>query len=157
MAEVMLTTPKGCLIRKVLGLCFAAWTLVAVADTPTLDLNQFHGKVVYLDFWASWCKPCRQSFPWMNRMLVKYGDKGLVIIAVNLDEDRKDADRFLKELPAKFQVVYDPEGKIAEQYKLIGMPSSFIVDRDGAVKDRHMGFHDDSPAEYEAEIQGLLQ
>src|SRR5579863_797355 len=77
--------------------------LVASAAAPDLDLNQYHGKVVYLDFWASWCKPCRQSFPWMNRMLDMYGDKGLVIIAVNLDEDRKDADRFLKEVPAKFQ------------------------------------------------------
>jgi len=132
-------------------------SLAASAAAPDLDLSQYKGKVVYLDFWASWCKPCRQSFPWMNRMQDRYGDQGLVIIAVNLDEDRADADRFLKELPAKFQVVYDPEGRLAEAYQLIGMPSSFIIDRAGAVHSRHMGFHDSSPAEYEAEIQSLLK
>jgi thiol-disulfide isomerase/thioredoxin len=132
-------------------------SLVAIASAPDLDLSQYRGKVVYLDFWASWCKPCRQSFPWMNRMQDKYGDQGLVIIAVNLDEDRADADRFLQELPAKFQVVYDPEGRLAEEYKLIGMPTSFIVSRDGVVHSRHSGFHESSPADYEAEIQSLLQ
>jgi thiol-disulfide isomerase/thioredoxin len=129
----------------------------AHAAAPAFDLTQYRGKVVYLDFWASWCKPCRQSFPWMNRMQDKYADQGLVIIAVNLDEDRADADRFLQELPAKFQVVYDPEGQVAEEYQLIGMPSSFIIDRAGAVHSRHMGFHDSSPTDYEAEIQSLLK
>ena len=156
MQSVLLVTAKGAM-RALLVLCLSSWILAAHADAPVLDLSQYHGKVVYLDFWASWCKPCRQSFPWMNRMQDKYGDQGLVIIAVNLDEDRADADRFLKELPAKFQVVYDPEGQLAAEYKLIGMPSSFIIDRDGGVHSRHMGFHDSSPAEYEAEIQSLLQ
>ncbi|HSC46960.1 MAG TPA: TlpA disulfide reductase family protein [Gammaproteobacteria bacterium] len=144
-------------MRVLLALCLSWWVLTVSAATPDLDLSQYRGKVVYLDFWASWCKPCRQSFPWMNRMQDKYGDQGLVIIAVDEDEDRADADRFLKELPAKFQVLYDSQGKLAEEYKLIGMPSSFIIDRAGAVHSRHAGFHESSPAEYEAEIQSLLQ
>lgn len=144
-------------VTILLALCLSCWAFTVSAAALDLDLDQYRGKVVYLDFWASWCKPCRQSFPWMNRMQDKYGDQGLVIIAVNLDEDRADADRFLKELPAKFQVLYDPDGKLAEQYKLIGMPSSFIIDRNGAVHSRHAGFHDSSPAEYETEIQSLLQ
>ena len=143
-------------MRVLLALCLSCWVFTVSAAAPDLDLSQYRGKVVYLDFWASWCKPCRQSFPWMNRMQDKYGDQGLVIIAVDLDEDRADADRFLKELPAKFQVVYDPQGQLAAEYKLVGMPSSFIIDRNGAVHSRHAGFHESSPTEYETEIQSLL-
>ncbi|HEX2668196.1 MAG TPA: TlpA disulfide reductase family protein [Gammaproteobacteria bacterium] len=130
-----------------------AW-LPASAATP-LDLAPYKGKVVYLDFWASWCKPCRQSFPWMNAMQKKYAGE-LVIVAVNLDEEQADAARFLKETPADFTVVYDPEGKSAEQYGIIGMPSSFVIGRDGQVLKKHQGFFEDSPAKYEAELREIL-
>ena len=137
---------------------FALGTAVlsAQADAPKLDLSQYKGKVVYLDFWASWCKPCRQSFPWMNAMQAKYSADGLVVVSVNLDEQRADADKFLKQVPADFTIVFDPEGKLAEQYQLIGMPTSFLIGRDGQVVKRHSGFFDSSPAEYEAEIRALL-
>jgi cytochrome c biogenesis protein CcmG, thiol:disulfide interchange protein DsbE len=128
----------------------------AHAAAPTLDLTQYRGKVVYLDFWASWCKPCRQSFPWMNAMQQKYSADGLVVVAVNVDEQRSDADKFLKEMPASFTVVYDTEGKLAEQYNLIGMPSSFLIGKDGTVVQKHEGFFGDSPAKYEAEIRQAL-
>ena len=132
------------------------WTPPVHAAAPTLDLTQYHGKVVYLDFWASWCKPCRQSFPWMNAMQQKYSADGLVVVAVNVDEQRSDADKFLKEMPADFTVVYDSEGKLAEQYNLIGMPSSFLIGKDGTVIQKHEGFFEDSPAKYEAEIREAL-
>jgi cytochrome c biogenesis protein CcmG, thiol:disulfide interchange protein DsbE len=138
-----------------LVLLFAAPVVTHAAD-PTLDLAQYRGKVVYLDFWASWCKPCRHSFPWMNSMQQKYAADGLVIVAVNLDEQRADADRFMKETPADFTILYDPEGKLGEQYAIIGMPSSFLIGRDGTVVKSHQGFYDESPAEYEAEIRDLL-
>jgi len=121
-----------------------------------LDLGQYRGKVVYLDFWASWCEPCRKSFPWMNAMQRKYSERGLVIIAVNVDTERKDADRFLKAVPASFHVVYDPEGGLAQQYQLSRMPSSFIIGPDGRVAAHHEGFTRDSPRDGEAEIQRLL-
>jgi thiol-disulfide isomerase/thioredoxin len=130
--------------------------VVTHAADPTFDLTQYRGKVVYLDFWASWCKPCRHSFPWMNGMQQKYAADGLVIVAVNLDEQRTDADRFLKETPADFTIVYDTEGKLGEEYAIIGMPSSFLIGRDGQVVKSHQGFYDESPAEYEAEIRDLL-
>ena len=126
------------------------------AATPMFDLSQYRGKVVYLDFWASWCKPCRQSFSWMNAMQQKYSADGLVIVAVNVDEQRSDADEFLREMPASFAIVYDPEGKLAEQYALIGMPSSFLIGKDGTVIQKHEGFFTDSPAKYEAEIREAL-
>lgn len=137
-------------------LLFAALPLWGYAADPVLDLSQYQGKVVYLDFWASWCKPCRHSFPWMNGMQQKYSAAGLVIIGVNLDEQRADAARFLKDTPADFPIVYDPEGKLAEQYAIMGMPTSFIIGRDGRVAKKHAGFYDKSPVEYEAEIRELL-
>ncbi len=130
--------------------------LPARADAPAFDLAQYRGKVVYLDFWASWCKPCRQSFPWMDAMQKKYAADGLVIVAVDVDEEHADAEKFLQQMPADFSIVYDPAGKLAEQYGLYGMPSSFLIGRDGQVVKRHQGFFEASPAAYEAEIRELL-
>jgi len=137
-------------------ICLLSWCLLASAADSSLDLSQYRGKVVYLDFWASWCGPCRQSFPWMNAMQDKYGAKGLVVIAVNLDEQHADAVKFLDKIPANFKVVFDPQGSLAEQYDLVGMPSSFLIDQTGAINHRHMGFLDSSPAKYEQEIRTLL-
>lgn len=147
-------------MRRLSMLLFAisllsSWPALA-ADSTSLDLTAYRGKVVYLDFWASWCKPCRHSFPWMNDMQKKYGADGLVIVAVNVDEQHADAAKFLRQTPADFAIVYDPEGKYAQQYQIIGMPSSFIIGRDGQVVKKHQGFFDDSPAKYEAELRELL-
>ena len=85
------------------------------------------GDVIYVDFWASWCIPCRQSFPWMNNLKAKYQADGLTIISVNLDHSRTLANEFLAEIPADFPVIFDPKGLIARKYKLKGMPSSNIL------------------------------
>ena len=143
-------------LSSILFLCLGAGMLSVRAADPTFDLAQYRGKVVYLDFWVSWCKPCRHSFPWMNAMQQKYGGDGLVIVAVNLDEQHADAEKFLKETPAGFTIIYDPEGKLAEQYGIYGMPSSFIIGRDGQVLQKHQGFFDDSPAKYETELRADL-
>jgi len=135
---------------------FAALLPTARASMPDLDLDQYRGKVVYLDFWASWCEPCRKSFPWMNAMQKAYGGRGLVVIAVNVDTVRNDADHFLRTVPANFQVLYDPAGDLAQRYRLVGMPSAFLVDRDGRIVTHHVGFTSDSPRVEEAEIQRLL-
>jgi len=128
----------------------------ARADAPALDLAQYQGKVVYLDFWASWCKPCRQSFPWMDAMQKKYGADGLVIVAVDEDEQPADGQKFLSEERPGFTVVSDPKGVLAERYALMGMPSSFLIGRDGQVLQKHAGFYLDSPAGFEAEIRAAL-
>jgi len=121
------------------------------------DLQQYKGQVVYLDFWASWCGPCRKSFPWLNEMEARYSKDGLVIIGVNLDSDIEAAKRFLKNVPADFRVFSDPDGNLADQYKLIGMPSSFVIDRNGEVRHRHVGFKKSDIDSYEASIQDLLK
>jgi thiol-disulfide isomerase/thioredoxin len=114
------------------------------------------GKVIYLDFWASWCGPCRKSFPWMNEMQEKHQQQGLIIISVNLDNNKVLADDFLAEVPANFSVFYDPKGKVARKFKLKGMPSSYIIDRTGKMVSAHVGFTESKKIKYEEELIMLL-
>ena len=120
-------------------------------------LKSLNGKVVLVDFWASWCSPCLQSFPWMNELQQKHSEKGLVIVAINLDQDRALADAFLKKVPAKFRVEYDAEGTIASQFEVQAMPTSFLIDRNGRVRVRHRGFREKQRAEREDQIEQLLK
>ena len=114
------------------------------------------GKAIYIDFWASWCVPCKQSFPWMNAMQDKYRAKGLQVIAINVDSKRADADRFLLKTPASFQIVYDPTGNSAKSYGVKAMPTSLLIDRNGRVTYIHAGFRDEDRADLEARISDAL-
>jgi thiol-disulfide isomerase/thioredoxin len=119
-------------------------------------LSAIKGQVVYLDFWASWCKPCRKSFPWMNQMQQKYAEQGLQIIAINLDTEKQLAKAFLDKVPAHIPIIYDPEGNIASDYKLLGMPSSYLIDKNGIIRFSHQGFFTRSEPLYEQELVLLL-
>jgi thiol-disulfide isomerase/thioredoxin len=105
-----------------------------------VTLASHRGHYVYLDFWASWCGPCRHSFPWMNTLQQRYGAAGLQVVAVNLDTDRAAAQRVLAAHPAGFTVAFDPAGATARAYALKGMPSSVLVAPDGRVVFTHAGF-----------------
>ncbi|MGL5046545.1 MAG: TlpA family protein disulfide reductase [Shewanella sp.] len=122
-----------------------------------VSLTEFTGKVVYVDFWASWCGPCRKSFPWMNEMHKKYHDQGLVVVAINLDTDNELAQEFLKQVPAQFAVRFNPEGDVARSFDLLGMPSSFMFNRQGELVQQHAGFYADKTADYEQELVNLLK
>ncbi len=126
------------------------------AGASKVKLADLKGRVVYVDFWASWCAPCKQSFPWMNEMQAKYGPKGLTIIGVNLDKKREDADKFLSGTPAKFTVAYDSNGKVAEVYQPKGMPTSFLIGADGVVRAVHVGFRDGDREKLEQELAAAL-
>jgi cytochrome c biogenesis protein CcmG, thiol:disulfide interchange protein DsbE len=102
---------------------------LATADGRTIALEQLRGRVVYLDFWASWCGPCRRSFPWMNEIEQRYAGRGLTIVAVNVDAKREDAERFLHQYPATFAVVYDASGATPRAYDVKAMPSSYPMVR----------------------------
>lgn len=128
----------------------------AAARADALDLEAQRGKVVYLDFWASWCAPCRRSFPWMDAMQRKHGAAGLVVIAVNVDQERALADQFLREVPVGFRIAYDPKGVLAARWQLLGMPSSFLIDRTGKVRAHHESFRSDQTAALEQAIVALL-
>ena len=128
-------------LAATLLLLAAPWPRASAAGTgDLLDLTAFKGQVVYLDFWASWCAPCQESFPWMNRLQGELGSDGLIVIAVNVDHQRADAERFLREHPAQFRIVYDPDGLLPEKFGVRGMPTSFLIDRNGRVQSRHEGF-----------------
>lgn len=122
----------------------------------TQMLEQHKGDVIYLDFWASWCGPCRKSFPWMNDMQNKYQQQGFTVISINLDAEHQLAQKFLKENPALFTVIYDPKGVTAKQYKVKGMPTSYLIGRDGQIKKAHTGFFTKKISIYEDEIKQLL-
>lgn len=122
----------------------------------SLNLSALKGKVVYLDFWASWCGPCRLSFPWMAAMQQRYGEQGLVIVAVNVDKDREAAQKFLQQFNPGLQVVYDGEGTLAEHMKVATMPSSFFFDRHGKQVLTHSGFRTTDQRDLEDEIRSLL-
>jgi cytochrome c biogenesis protein CcmG, thiol:disulfide interchange protein DsbE len=126
------------------------------AQGSVVALESLRGKVVYVDFWASWCGPCRRSFPWMNEMQQKYGDKGLAIVAVNVDKKRADADKFLAQLPATFPVVFDEAGASPLAFGVKGMPSSYLIDARGNVVLVERGFLDEGRAQLEDRIKALL-
>jgi thiol-disulfide isomerase/thioredoxin len=126
------------------------------ARDALVDLPQLRGKVVYVDFWASWCGPCKRSFPWMNELAQRYGKDGFTVVAVNVDRKRTDAERFLAQVPARFTVVYDSAGTTPAAWAVKGMPSSYLVDRQGRVAAVHQGFRDDEKAGVEQRIRELL-
>jgi thiol-disulfide isomerase/thioredoxin len=134
----------------------AALLVGAGARAADFDLQAYRGKVVYLDFWASWCAPCRESFPWLDQLERQFGAQNLVVIGVNVDSDRDSAERFLNQHFASFPIVYDPLGKIATAYKVKGMPSAVLIDRAGQVRFEHVGFSSKKTGEYEDQLQTLL-
>jgi thiol-disulfide isomerase/thioredoxin len=116
------------------------------------------GKVVLVDFWASWCEPCKQSFPVMEELHKRYAERGLVIIAVNVDENRPDMEAFLKKNTATFVVLRDPNQKLVEKTGIATMPSSFLIDREGKVRFTHTGFRGaETKKKYEEEIESLVK
>jgi len=143
----------------------AAWSVEPGQAAPQFELagpngpvalSKFKGQLVYVDFWASWCGPCKQSFPWMNEMQAKYGSRGLRIVAVNLDAKTPDGEKFLAQVPASFTVAFDPKGDSAKRYEIKGMPSSVLVGPDGRVIKTHAGFREDERQALEAAIVAAL-
>jgi thiol-disulfide isomerase/thioredoxin len=133
----------------------AAPNFTIESEQLSSSLAELRGQVVYMDFWASWCKPCRKSFPWMNDMQAKY-PKDLQIVAINLDAEPELAAAFLEKVPATMPIVYDPKGDIAKAYQLLGMPSSYLIDKKGKLRFVHKGFFTEKAALYENEISTLL-
>jgi thiol-disulfide isomerase/thioredoxin len=123
----------------------------------TFPVSDHRGEVVYIDFWATWCGPCRDSFPWMTRMQTKYREDGLKVIALSLDTDRELAREFAEELGANFTIGFDNKGEVADLFKVKGMPTSVLLDRKGRVVNKHEGFNEGRVEEYEASIVSALK
>jgi len=123
----------------------------------TVSLEALRGKVVYLDFWASWCGPCRASFPWMDEMQSKYAEQGLTVLAINLDDKQQNAEEFLEDYPVDFLLAFDPKGTTPKEYGVMGMPTSFLIDRNGEITQQHVGFNSSNKKELEQAIAAQLE
>lgn len=125
------------------------------AGTP-FGLDALKGKVVYLDFWASWCGPCRMSFPRLEQLRQELGPQGFEVLAVNVDEFEADALKFLSELPVTYPSLYDGGGTAPQQYGILGMPTAYLIDRQGQVRLIHQGFRKNDEIQLRTEIKELL-
>ncbi len=126
-------------------------------DGSNLRLQDFRGEVVMLNFWASWCGPCRQEFPLMDEIYKKYQKMGFTILAVNVDEDSRDANGFLDAVPVSFPILYDPESKISELYQVDAMPTTIMIDRNGNKRYLHRGYKSGYEVEYDKQVKQLVR
>lgn len=130
----------------------SACDLKTLDGKPAAVLQELRGKVVYMDFWASWCPPCVKSFPFLNQLEHDMKEQGVHVIGVNLDEKVKDAEDFLAKHPAHFSIVTDPSKTCAKMLEVMAMPTSYIIDKKGNIRHVHQGFR---PGETE-ELRALL-
>ena len=153
-------------------MCLPLWSLAApvavgraapAIDLPALPatdtavtLADLRGHVVYVDFWASWCGPCRVSFPLLDEIRTELGPRGFEILAVNVDEFEDDALKFLDEVPVSYPVVRDAKGTSPQTYGILGMPTGFLIDRQGVVRYVHQGFRKSDGPRLKARILELL-
>jgi thiol-disulfide isomerase/thioredoxin len=128
-------------------------------EGKTIRLSDFAGKAVLVDFWASWCAPCRQELPFLAEQYSLNRDSGFVVLAVNVDKEAKNLDKFLSGLAVRpdFPVVHDPKSKICPLYELEGMPTSVLIDRRGIVRFRHVGFKPETKGDLIREIGMLVR
>jgi len=122
-----------------------------------IRLQELRGEVVMLNFWASWCGPCRQEMPLMNDIYEEFKDLGFTILAVNVDEDSADADRFLSKVPVDFPVLYDNKSKVSEMYKVDAMPTTVLIDRDGNRRFHHRGYKPGYEDDYAKQVKKLVR
>ena len=129
---------------------------IAFEDGTVTPLARYAGKVVLIDFWASWCAPCARSFPALDGLYREFHDQGLEVVAVNVDEDRRAAQAFLAKHPHVMPIGFDPKGSLPSAFHAEAMPASFLVDHSGVIRYSHAGFTDTTLDAYRREIHGLL-
>lgn len=126
-------------------------------DGKTIKLSGLKGQVVMVNFWASWCQPCRTEMPLIEALYNKYKKIGFTVLAVNVDEDPDNARAMLKEVPVSFPVVLDTKNTSIQEYQVQAMPSTYMVDRKGVIREVHRGYKAGDEAEYENYIRKLLR
>jgi thiol-disulfide isomerase/thioredoxin len=140
------------------GDAFPLSSLPALQGKGAIDLSKYKGKVVIVDFWASWCEPCKIELPYLNNLAKKYKGKDVVIVGVNLDEKPSDALGFLKAHPVQLPLAYDGAKKVlAEKAEIEVMPTSFIIDKKGMIAERHQAFREGDSEKIEKEVAELLK
>lgn len=122
-----------------------------------IKLSELRGDVVMINFWASWCAPCRQEMPLLEEMYKKYSDLGFVLLGVNVEEDSSLSEELLREIRVSFPILYDNTNKVTKLYKVVAMPSTIMVDRDGKMRYLHRGYLPGYEAEYIKQIKELIK
>lgn len=124
---------------------------------PAVDLAKLRGKVVYVDFWASWCVPCRTSMPVVDELYARLGPRGFAVVGINKDDRLVDAQRFLKRVPVTFPLATDDGDAVVRAFLVTAMPSGYLVDRKGVVRKVHRGYTAATARELEKEVEELLK
>ena len=145
----------------------AAAAVTAFAPAPDFTLPSLEGRnlrlkeqlgnVVLLNFWATWCGPCKQEMPHLNRLYEKYRASGFVLLGVNIDDDTRRAGELAAKLGLKFPVLFDTQKNVSRLYDVASMPATVIVDRDGRVRHLHRGYRDGVEATYDDQVRALLK
>jgi peroxiredoxin len=123
----------------------------------TVSLDKLKGQVVMLNFWASWCGPCRHEMPLLDQMYKRYSSLGFTLLGVNVEAETKDAERWLKDTPVSFPVLFDKENKLSKMYQVNAMPSSVFIDRKGNIRYVHRGYKPGDEGEYLNQIRALIK
>lgn len=162
LANILLLSTLGLLSCSSLhaaevGQALSACPLTKLSNSAQpVELKSFSGKVLYIDFWASWCPPCAKSFPFLNELQQQYAQQGLQVIGINLDEEPEDAEKFLVQFPAKFTLASDLTKQCAENLGVAAMPSSYLIDRKGVIRHIHLGFRAGETEELRTLVKQLL-
>jgi peroxiredoxin len=126
-------------------------------DGVNIKLSELRGQVVMVNFWASWCGPCRQEMPLLQQLFDRYQSLGFSLLGVNVDEDRAAADKMLSDVPVSFPILYDDRSKVSKQYQVKAMPTTIMVDRDGRIRYLHKGYKPGYEEDYQQQIRELLR
>lgn len=128
-----------------------------IQKTGTTDFAAFRGKVVYLDFWATWCPPCRKSMPALNKLRNDLIDSGFEIVAINVDEHQVDAEHYLEKYPVDYINIFDPGAECPKKFQLQGMPTAYLIDQKGVIQDVHVGFRQGDIKTIRTKVLDLLE
>jgi thiol-disulfide isomerase/thioredoxin len=122
-----------------------------------LSLSGLKGQVVMINFWASWCGPCRKEFPALDQIYSKYKPMGFQMVAINVESEKADAERFLGQTPVSFPILFDPDNKVSGNYGVSAMPTTFLVDRQGRLRWQHRAYKPGDEAKYIEQIRAMLR
>jgi len=123
----------------------------------TVTLEELRGNVVMINFWATWCGPCRQEMPHLEALHQRYQSLGFTLLGINVEDDPRGAERWLAETPVSFPILFDPRNEVSELYDVIAMPSTVLVDRAGNMRFIHHGYQPGYENEYQTQIRALLR
>jgi peroxiredoxin len=147
----------GAFAGDALGQPAPAFSLPLRGGTTPLGLDKLRGQVVMVNFWASWCGPCREEFPLLDQVYKKYKTLGFTMLGVNVEPESKDAEGFIAKTPVTFPIVFDKDSSVSKLYHVEGMPSTVLIDRNGVLRWVHRGYKPGDENEYLDHVRALLR